>query len=190
MVQPAAKQELRKQILALRKGMTVREVKERSRIICEQAAGQKLFRGSGDICLYMPINNEVDVTMLFETAWNLDKRVWLPRVIGSNIRFFSYEKETPVIVGKYGIREPDSKEELVPDERTLIVMPGAVFSRNCDRIGYGGGYYDRFLERNPACHTLALCYDFQIVDELPSEPHDKKPEVIISEEQVVFRDKV
>lgn len=180
-VELPTKKELRKQILMLRRSLTERDVAERSQIICRRMAGQKLFLESHNICLYMPIQNEVDVTLLFDAAWNMGKSVWLPRVSGDEMQFYVYDRNTPLRVGKYNIKEPDSREQLVPDDKTLVVMPGAVFSENHDRIGYGGGYYDRYLEQNPMCHTIAVCYDFQIVENIPAEAHDRKPELVVSD---------
>lgn len=175
------KKELRKTILALRRNLTAEEAAGRSRIICGRVAEQNIFRECHNICLYMPVNNEVDVTLLFDAAWSQGKSVWLPRVSGSEMQFCAYDRSTPVLVGPYHIKEPDSFVRLVPDDRTLIIMPGAVFSEKRDRIGYGGGYYDRYLEQNPMCHSIAVCYDFQIVKNVPAEAHDRKPELVVSD---------
>lgn len=183
------KKELRKQMLARRQELSGREAEERSRTICGRLLEQEAFRESRNICLYMPVRNEVDVTFLFNEAWERGKDVWLPRVDGEGrMRFFAYGPGTPLITGKYGIREPDVTRVLEAGEHTLIVMPGAVFSKKRNRIGYGGGFYDRYLEENPACRTIAVCYDFQIVEDFPAERHDKKPEIIISEDQIIWEE--
>ena len=74
---------------------------------------------------------------------------------------------------------------LEPDERTLIIMPGSVFDVHGHRIGYGGGYYDKYLARHTQCRTIAVCFDFQIVEELPAEDHDICPELIVSEKRCI-----
>lgn len=183
------KKQIRKRMLALRQELSNEEVREKSKQICARLKQEDAFCRSDNICLYMPVQNEVDVTLLFKTVWESKRRVWLPRVNGSEgqMQFFAYECDTPLIIGKYNIREPDSTCLLVPDKKTLIVMPGAAFSQNRERIGYGGGYYDRFLEENPVCKSVAVCYDFQILKSLPVELHDKKPERIISEKRVLCR---
>lgn len=185
-VEAPTKKELRKRILAQRRSLTEKEAARRSQIICRCVAGQKMFLESDNVCLYMPVHNEVDVTLLFDTAWDMGKSVWLPRVSEDAMQFYAYDRNTPVCLGRYNIQEPDSQVQLVPDDKTLIVMPGAVFSENNDRIGYGGGYYDRYLEQNPMCHTIAVCYDFQIVKNIPSEAHDKKPELVVSDRNYPF----
>ena len=176
------KRELRKEILAIRAGMQEKEVRERSRIICNNLRRRKEYENAEELCLYMPIKNEVDVTLLLEAAEKEGKGIWLPRVIESEMEFFRYGSGVGLVKGSFNIMEPDSDEILIPNEKTLIIMPGAVFSFKRERIGYGGGFYDRFLEKHPACMTAAVCYSFQILNEIPSEKHDIKPDIIISEE--------
>ena len=101
------------------------------------------------MCLYMPVRNEVDVSYLLKDALDSEKNVWLPKVRDNDMEFCHYDENTELVSGEYGILEPSSEYMLEPDEGTLIIMPGAVFSCKGDRIGYGGGYYDRYLERYP-----------------------------------------
>ncbi len=180
------KKEIRKRMLAKRQELSNEEVGEKSQQICARLKKLDIFCRSKNICLYMPVRNEVDVTLLFEIVWESKKQLWLPRVDKNTgqMRFFSYGKDTPLMKGMYNILEPDGTRCLVPDETTLVVMPGAVFSRNRERIGYGGGYYDRFLAENDMCRTVAVCYDFQILKSIPAQLHDIKPEMIISEERI------
>lgn len=180
------KKEIRKRMLAKRQELSNEEVGEKSQQICARLKQEDVFCRSDNICLYMPIRNEVDVTLLFKTVWESKKSLWLPRVDKNTgqMRFFAYERDTSLVMGKYHIQEPDSTCCLVPDETTLVVMPGAAFSQNRERIGYGGGYYDRFLAENDMCRTVAVCYDFQILKSIPAQLHDIKPEMIISEERI------
>ena len=96
--------------------------------------------------------------------------------------FYTYNEQTALVEGAYHILEPDSMVQLEPEKTggtCLIVMPGAVFTRSCDRIGYGGGYYDRYLAAHPDCHTAAVGYAIQIVDSIMTEATDIKPEVVL-----------
>ncbi|MCB6992575.1 5-formyltetrahydrofolate cyclo-ligase [bacterium 210820-DFI.6.37] len=179
------KREIRKRILKQRKAMDQETVTLLSGEICRRAIALSRREGARNIAVYMPINNEVDTGALIELAEAEGKRIWLPRITDGEMDFFHYDKETPLEEGPYHILEPASREILVPDADTLIFMPGAVFSIARDRIGYGGGYYDRYLRRHPACGTAALCYDFQIVEEVPAEPHDIRPQRIISERRIL-----
>jgi 5-formyltetrahydrofolate cyclo-ligase len=172
---------LRKEILAKRSAMTADTVLEKSRCICENVICSDLYKNCKKLCLYMPIRNEVDVRLLLEPAWTDGKQVYLPKVLPDDyMEFYSYNESTALISGAYNILEPDSKEILVPDSDTLIIMPGAVFSKDNKRIGYGGGYYDRYLAKHPECKTIAVAYDFQILEHIPYEEHDVCPDVVIN----------
>lgn len=174
------KRELRRRMLARRNALTGTEVSDYSENICRKVLAMPVYQRAHDICLYMPIQNEVDVSMLIAPARAQGKTVWLPRVVGEEMDFYLYEEDTCLFTGAYGIREPQSTQILIPHEYVLVVMPGAVFSTDNDRIGYGGGYYDRYLSRYPMCKTVAVCYDFQIVPELPADLHDVRPQFVIS----------
>jgi 5-formyltetrahydrofolate cyclo-ligase len=197
------KNELRKRILKKRSAMTPAEVSEQSRKICKNVICSKLYSDSKKLCLYMPIRNEVDVRLLIEPARADGRSVYLPRIV-KNVKkeqsadnhalmfedymeFYSYTEDTSLVSGAYNILEPDNDEILVPDNDTLIIMPGAVFSRDNKRIGYGGGYYDRYLSLHPECKTIAVAYDFQILDEIPYEEHDICPDVVVSTEEHISK---
>lgn len=180
-----AKREIRNEILKIRKSLCAEDVRELSREICDRVFGMEEYTRAESVCLYMPINNEVDVTYMMDAAGRDGKRIWLPRVTGKRMEFCAYEKGKPLVTGAFGIPEPDSRERLEPDGKTLVIMPGSVFSERRDRIGYGGGYYDVFLHDNSQCMTVAVCYDFQILPELPAEEHDIKPDVIVSSRRIL-----
>lgn len=175
------KKELRKEILNKRCSLNEIEVIERSQIICDRVKRTREYEAAENICLYMPIRNEVDVMFLKDDALSKGKRIWLPKVESSEMNFYYYNEETELAEGAYGIKEPVSEKVLQPDDNTLVIMPGAVFSFKGDRIGYGGGYYDKYLEKYPMCNTMAVCYDFQLLNEIPREEHDIQPERIVSD---------
>lgn len=181
------KGEIRKKILKIRAELLTEDIKLWSVSICNIIRVMDIYHASDDICLYMPVRNEVDVSYLIENSRKDGKRIWLPAVRGGSMEFYRYEKETLLSEGAYGILEPENGEKLMPKESTLVVMPGAAFSEDHDRIGYGGGYYDYFLHEHPYCKTLAVCYDFQIFPQLPCDEHDIKPDIIVSNERVMIR---
>ena len=181
------KKELRKKILALRAALTEQQVRERSEVICRRICGMDVYAKTRDICIYMPIRNEVDVTALIEPARRDGKGIWIPRVTGEEMIFNRYDEDMLEPSEPYGILESASETVLEADEKTLIIMPGAVFDRIGNRIGYGGGYYDRYLQKHPCCHTIAACYELQIVDSIPAEDHDIRPDAIVTEDQTVER---
>ena len=191
------KKEIRKAVLAERSALDEETVALASQVICRRIMDIDAYEEATDLCLYMPMKNEVDVLLLAEAAEEAGKRVWVPKVVEKStgkgddkkagvmvFNRFTGLGEEDILTGAYDIRESRSEEILEPGEGTLIIMPGAVFTPWKDRIGYGGGFYDRFLEEHPECRTIAVCYDLQVVDELPVEAHDRKPDYVVCETSV------
>ena len=191
------KKEIRKAILAQRSALDEETVALASQVICRRIMDIDVYEEATDVCLYMPMKNEVDVLLLAEPAMEQGKNVWVPKVIEKStgkgqdkeagtmvFNRFTGLGEDDIITGAYDIRESRSEEILDPGEGTLIIMPGAVFTPWKDRIGYGGGFYDKFLEEHPQCRTIAVCYDLQVVSELPTEDHDRKPDYVVCETSI------
>lgn len=182
------KKELRKKFIEMRKGLDSVYVKEASDTICSKLKKCPQYESAESICLYMPINNEVDVTA-FLNEISLEendksacktKKLYLPRVENKKMNFYLYEGQESIAIGAYNIPEPTGNVILIPTDKTLVVMPGVAFSRDGYRLGYGGGYYDSYLTKYPQCMKVAVCFKEQLTDRLPSEAHDIKPDIIIS----------
>ncbi len=188
-----SKKELRKAVLSMRRKLDDETVALNSQVICRKIIGISEYEEAENLCIYMPINNEVDVTLLAEMAKEDGKRVWIPKIItrheegkAGKMVFNEYlgAEEDNFQMGEYKILESKSEDILEPGEKTLILMPGAVFTPWRDRIGYGGGFYDRFLDENPKCSTIAVCHSLQIVDEIETDEFDKKPDFIVTETSI------
>lgn len=162
-------------MLAVRRSLEESYVREASHIICEKLKKSPFYKAAESICLYMPINNEVDVTELLETG-----NIYIPKIMDKSMDFYLYEGKDSIEAGAYGILEPTGKRKLNPDNKTLVVMPGVAFSRDGYRLGYGGGYYDTYLKKYPMCMKVAVCFREQLVEELPAREHDVKPDIIIN----------
>ena len=180
------KKEIRKAVLAERSALDEETVALSSQVICRKLMEIDAYEEATDVCLYMPMRNEVDVLLLAEPAMEEGKRVWVPKVTDKEAGVMVFNRftglgEEDIVTGAYDIRESRSEEILEPGEGTLIILPGAVFTPWRDRIGYGGGFYDRYLQAHPQCRTIAVCYDLQVVDELPAEEHDMKPDYVVCE---------
>jgi 5-formyltetrahydrofolate cyclo-ligase len=109
---------------------------------------------------------------MLEQAIRDGKKVAVPKVYGEEMRFIYIEDMTQVEKGYAGIPEPVADTPVADDETALVLMPGLAFDSEGHRIGYGGGFYDRFLEKEPNHPTLALCYEFQMLPQLETEEHD------------------
>lgn len=180
------KKEIRNQILAIRRELEEDTVISFSKSICSRIITEGLLDDVRDICLYMPIKNEVALDELLNVCRQKNINIWLPRIIDNIMDFYLYASDTKLIVGTYNILEPDNTTKHIPNTHTLVIVPGSVFSVNGDRIGYGGGYYDRYMTQYPYSKYLAVCYDFQILKELPCEDHDQKPDIILSEQRIIY----
>lgn len=175
------KQQLRKNMLLKRKAMSKKEVEEKSRIICEKICGHPFYLQAENLCLYMPVNNEVDVTGLLTKAAAQGKKIWLPKVLGKDMEFFAYTGNRDLVNGAFNIMEPSSSLRLEPDEDTCMIVPGSVFSSDGKRAGYGGGFYDRYLAEYTQIKTIGVCYAFQVEENLEILPHDILMQAVITE---------
>lgn len=177
-----SKKALRREILAKRRNLSEAYQKQAAQEIYDKLRALAMYREATVLCLYVPIQKEVDLFQYIPEFRADGKHIYLPRVSGNTMDFYAYNEQTALIEGAYHILEPDSVVQLDPEmvvDTCLIVMPGAVFSKENDRIGYGGGYYDRYLAAHPGCHTVAVGYAVQIVDSIITEETDIKPEQVL-----------
>ena len=166
------KKELRAAIREKKRAMTPEEIEERSRHLGEKFAQSRAYREADAIYGYLPYNQEVRTVPMLERALREGKRVAVPKVYGEEMRFIWLTDLTRVAKGYSGIPEPIADGPAADDPRALVLMPGLAFDRQGHRIGYGGGFYDKFLAREPEHPTIALCYDFQLLPELETEEFD------------------
>lgn len=166
------KKELRSQIRQLKRQMTQQQIQEASEKLGRLFRDSQLYKNAKTIYGYLPYNQEVRTVPMLEQAIRDGKRVAVPKVYGDEMRFIYLEDMTQVAEGYAGIPEPIADEPVAQDPTALVLMPGMAFTKNGDRMGYGGGFYDRFLAAEPEHPTLALCYAFQVVESLPTEQYD------------------
>ena len=166
------KQELRKSIREQKRAMTEAQIQEKSRLLGQLFAASALYRDAKTIYGYMPYNQEVRTVPMLEQAIRDGKRVAIPKCYGDEMRFIFMEDLSKVEKGYAGIPEPIEDAPIADDETALVLMPGLAFDPEGHRIGYGGGFYDKFLAKEPNHPTLALCYDFQMMEKLETEEFD------------------
>lgn len=138
------------------------------------------YRAARTVLLYVGTGAEPDTRPLIEDALASGKRVALPAIAGPGLMEARAVTDPDLLVpGPYGIPAPAPDSELVPPEALdLVLVPGMAFTPDGERLGRGGGYYDRYLPRTSAL-TVALARDFQIVDRLPTEAHDVPVDALI-----------
>ena len=122
---------------------------------------------------------------LIEEAWKRGKEVAVPKVSGKDMVFYRLTDFSQLEPGYYGIPEPVGKET-VDWEEGLMIMPGVAFDRENHRVGYGGGFYDRFLEKHSGLSLLAVAFDFQILSQVPTEPTDIFPHSSVTEKETLY----
>lgn len=163
---------LRREIREKKRAMTEHDICLRSEKLAELFAASPAYRDAKTIYGYLPYNQEVRTVPMLEQALRDGKRVAVPKVYDETMRFIYLDDLSAVAKGYSGIPEPVADGPVADDPTALVLMPGLAFTLAGDRMGYGGGFYDRFLADEPDHPTLALCYDFQIVESLPTEDFD------------------
>ena len=167
------KKEMRAQIRAKKRAMTESQIVSASARLGEQFRACELYKNAKTIYGYLPYNQEVRTVPMLEQAIRDGKRVAVPKCYGEEMRFlYITDFVSEVAPGYANIPEPIADEPIAQDKTALVLMPGLAFDPQGHRIGYGGGFYDRFLAAEPDHPTLALCYGFQMVEHLQTEEFD------------------
>ena len=172
MVNTMDKQALRKQIRAQKRAMTEAQIESASTRLGQLFAQSELYRQAKTIYGYLPYNQEVRTVPMLERAIREGKRVAVPKVYAEEMKFIYLDDLSRVEKGYAGIPEPIDDGPVADDPTALVLMPGLAFDPEGHRIGYGGGFYDRFLAAEPEHPTLALCYSFQMLPKLDTEEFD------------------
>ena len=166
------KKELRRSIREQKRAMTEEEIVSRSEALAQQFYASEAYKNAKTIYGYMPYNQEVRTVAMLEQALKDGKRVAVPKCYGDEMKFIYLDDLTQVEKGYAGIPEPIADGPVADDKTALVLMPGLAFDPQGHRIGYGGGFYDKFLAAEPEHPTLALCYAFQMLPHLDTEEHD------------------
>lgn len=167
------KKALRREIGEKKRALTDAQIESRSRTLAQKLFQTRQYREAKSLFAYLSFNQEVRTALIIRRAWEDGKRVAVPKVCGEEMRFIwidSFDDLSPD--GAYGIPEPAGDGPVADDGEALVLMPGLAFDAQGRRVGYGGGYYDRYLSAHPGHPTVALCYDFQHLDALEVESHD------------------
>ena len=152
--------------------MTEQQIVEKSEALGELFAASEAYKQAKTIYGYLPYNQEVRTVAMLQRALDAGKRVAVPKCYGEEMRFIYLDDLSKVEKGYCGIPEPIEDGPVAEDQTALVLMPGLAFTKDGQRMGYGGGFYDKFLASEPNHPTLALCYDFQMVEYLPTEEYD------------------
>lgn len=201
------KREIRKKILAVRDAIPMIDRMLYDKKIREIVTGMEEYREAEVILAYASYKSEVDTMLLIQQALEDGKYVFAPKVLGNEMEFWQISSLEDLREGYRGIREPVQGVSF-PDWikshicKVMMWMPGVVFDRERHRIGYGGGFYDRYFNRllqqseqtasedqtrkqsgRFVLTTVALAYSCQVLEQIPFEEHDVKPDLLITEQE-------
>lgn len=173
------KQELRRWIRNKKVAMTDEEIQSKSHKLTELFLSTDLYAQASTLYGYLSYNQEVRTEGIMKQALMDGKRVAVPKIFDDEMRFIYITNLDEIETGYKGIPEPIADTPVADDKCALVLMPGIAFDEKGGRIGYGGGFYDRFLSLEREHKTVALCFDFQMVEELPMEEFDIPVDAVI-----------
>jgi len=174
------KKELRHHIKSLKKEFSTQAQKKQAIAIHSNLEASSFFINARHVLFYWAMSDEVATKQIIN-KWHIHKAIYLPVIDGDNLKIVQYTGKDCLVPGdKYGIPEPNGPTLANEDLIDLVIVPGVAFDSNNNRMGRGAGYYDRILKRLPQAKKIAFAFDFQIIDQVPVEPHDIKMDLVIS----------
>ena len=173
------KKALRKEYLKVRH--EIKDKIEKSNDVFNKIINLDIYKSSKTIGIYYSIDDEVSTISLIDYSLKLGKEVCLPRVIDNNeMEFFKIADRNNLYKSKYGVLEPTNNDLVDPKSIDLMIVPGVVFSKELYRIGYGAGFYDRYLPKTNA-YKVGLSFKETLVDVIPYDENDFKLDLIITD---------
>ena len=182
--------EMRSRNRRLRAELDDRQLARAADALCARLIELDTYRAATRIAAYFAVNGEIGLTPLIDHALAQGKQVYLPNLDRQALRFAPYFHAQKMRLNKYRLPEPDVADDdmLGPGELDLVLAPLVVFDAQRNRIGMGGGYYDRYLADHPRAVAVALAFEAQLTDTLPVEPHDRPMDLVVSEQRVLRLD--
>ena len=178
------KDEIRRVMSLQKSGLTCEEVQSSSEKLTELFCSLEEFRSAGCLFAYISFNQEVQTRSIIENALALGKRVAVPKVMGEDLVFRYITDFRNMEKSRFGIPEPVDELECADgkEKDVLMLLPGLAFDRRGARVGYGRGYYDRYLSRYQDVHfcKIALCYPFQLIDHIETDVYDQFADQVIT----------
>ncbi len=183
------KAQLRKQMKATLAAMPPELAAAKSRAACEALIALPEYQKAQAVMLYLPMPQEVDTTGIILHAWQHGKTVLAPKVGWSQRHMLAIEihsLDDGVVQGEFGLREPADGSPWPVEQIDLICVPALAFDRKGNRLGRGGGFYDRFLaEPNAKAVTCGLGFAEQLLDDLPTHHHDRPVDLLVTDKDVL-----
>ena len=182
------KDKIRKEILAKRNILSDKDINEKSDLIIKNLASY--IENVQNIMIFMDMKTEVKITKLLELYPK--KNFFISKITNSKNREMKINKynKNELILHKFGYYESSSNDFYDEEILDIVIVPALAFDSKKNRIGFGGGYYDTFLEKvrqkNNKALFIGVCYDFQIIDNIPTEKHDVTLDFVVSENKIII----
>lgn len=180
------KKAIRKKILEIRNLLSEQERARASYLLADRIIGHQWFYRAEQVLCFISYGSEIDTTEIIKEALRKEKKVFVPKVEGEEMHFYRMFSFDELETGYKGILEPFNTSEEYhyqpgEGEKTLMLMPGVAFDSFRRRIGYGKGFYDKYLadKKELQLHTIAIGFQCQMVEELPQEEQDIRPYQVI-----------
>jgi 5-formyltetrahydrofolate cyclo-ligase len=182
-----SKKEIRAEVKKHRREATEEQIQRDSDAICTTFLSLPEYAEAEIVFAYMDCKNEVQTKKVIEHCWKNGKKVAVPKVFGEIMKYYVITSCDDLEEGYFGIPEPKYEQlEEVICEDGLMILPGVAFDEQRHRVGYGGGFYDRYLEAHPNMKKIAFAFEFQMFDNVPYEVFDRQPEKIITEKRIII----
>lgn len=179
------KKDLRREKLGQRLMIDIKDTERFSSIIKDKLLGLRYVQDAGCIMAYYSYKNEPNLLEFMHACLDRGKCVALPYVAGEdNLIPVNYNFGSVMKSNVYGIPEPVIMNDSEQEDPDVVLVPGIVFDESLNRIGFGGGYYDRFLQETAAL-KIGVCFDCQIVAHICPEPHDIPMDLIVTEKRII-----
>lgn len=176
------KRALRREARARRDGMTPEERERKSEEVAANVLALPAVADAATVMAFSSFGSEVDTGPIIERLERDGRRVALPRVEGRDIVAVAYRSDDRVRPTSFGAMEPAGGEMLAPEEIDVVIVPGLAFDQSGHRVGYGRGFYDRFLVTLPPdALTVGICFSVQLVDEVPHGHGDRPVDLVMTE---------
>lgn len=179
------KRVLREKMLNTRNSSSIEAIERMSENIQSSVMNMNEFMNAKTVAAYYPLGSEVSTLRILSTVLSLRKHLALPRVEDSDSIMFAAvnDLDKDLETGKYKIKEPNNRCQKI-DEIDLVLVPGIAWDEHGHRLGYGKGYYDRYLASITAA-SVGLAYDFQVLENIPHEKNDFRVNLIVTEKRVI-----
>jgi 5-formyltetrahydrofolate cyclo-ligase len=180
------KKALRAELLGLRNAVSREDRDCWNRMLKEAFLELPEVKAADTVYVYLSYGSEIDTHGLTDALLKAGKKVAAPRVDGQEMAFYEIGGMEDTAAGYKGIPEPASHCRKLCDPRALVLMPGLAFTKEGDRMGYGGGFYDRFLSKEPGHIAIALAYPFQLLETIPVESADRRIQGVVLPDHIIW----